>query len=116
MGVNEELAYRRFCGFSLGLKWQNVEQREWRLVHIGGDDHLLHGPPGYLKLMTSNLEKSGAMISIEKHGISKKAVKYTEKFINIRNIMKNIKRNLPLNPEDPNDAIIVDSIKVRLME
>jgi hypothetical protein len=114
--VNEELAYRRFCGFRLDLPWQDVPQREWRVVHIGGDDHLLHGPPGYLDLMTKNLKKSGAMISVEKHGISKKAVKYTEKFINIQNIMKNIKRDLPLNPEDPKDAIIVDSIKVRLLE
>jgi len=110
--VNEELSYRRYLGESLIKDWSKIPQMPWRKVHIGGDDHLLHGPKTYLKYMTANLIRSGAMISIEKHGISRKAVKYTEKFINVRNIRKKV----PLNKGDPNDAIIVDSIKVRLLE
>lgn len=79
--------------------------RNWRCCHIGGDDHLAVGPLGYLEGITRNHGHAGSHIAAGKHGYSRSAVKYTEKILNIENF----------RTKDPNQ-IIVDSVKVRLLE
>jgi hypothetical protein len=79
--------------------------RDWRCCHIGGDDHLAVGPIGYLQGITRNHVAAGSMISPGKHGYGRIAVRYTEKILDLRRIRDR-------NPE----SIIVDSVKVRLLE
>lgn len=86
--------------------------RSWRCCHIGGDDHLATGPLRYLETITNNHLLSGSHISAGKHGYSQFAVKYTEKVLNIRNLAN----KQPLNGGDLSKSIIIDSVKVRLLE
>nr|UJQ92865.1 MAG: putative RNA-dependent RNA polymerase [Narnaviridae sp.] len=86
--------------------------RDWRYVHIGGDDHLARGPISYLKAITRNHVNSGSIISVEKHGYSTRCVKYTERLINLKNLVY----QKPFDEEDYSRSIIVDSVKVRLLE
>jgi hypothetical protein len=86
--------------------------KRWRCCHIGGDDHLASGPLKYCTRITDNHRKSGSIISPGKHGYSRDLVKYTEKLLNVQNFGNGVK----LNDYDYHKAIMVDSIKVRLLE
>jgi hypothetical protein len=86
--------------------------RDWRYIHIGGDDHLARGPITYLKTITRLHRESGSIISVEKHGYSTRCVKYTERLINL----SNLQYGKPFDPDDYSQSIIVDSVKVRLLE
>jgi hypothetical protein len=86
--------------------------RDWRYIHIGGDDHLVRGPLPYLESITQIHLDAGSNIDPGKHGYSRICVKYTERLINLLNL----KYEKPFNPSDYSQSIIVDSVKVRLLE
>jgi len=86
--------------------------RSWRYIHIGGDDHLVKGPKPYLHLITDLHRASGSHIDPGKHGFSRICVRYTERLINI----SNLKYGRPFDSEDYSRSVIVDSVKVRLLE
>jgi hypothetical protein len=104
------------------LKYNRAEERlydalpapfmDWRYIHIGGDDHLVKGPIAYLDLLTQIHLGCGSHIDPGKHGYSRICVKYTERVINILNL-PNAKA---FDQEDYSRSIIVDSVKVRLLE
>jgi len=86
--------------------------RDWRYLHIGGDDHLAMGPIPYLNLITDYHLRAGSHISPGQHGHSRICVRYTERLINLLNL----EYKQPFNRDDYSRSIIVDSVKVRLLE
>jgi len=112
--VVEEYAMRIHLGVNFGTSF--YESPKWRTYHIGGDDHIAVGPREYLERITLCHTLLGSKISQGKHGISRIAVKYCEKIIEVRNIYK------PFDVRRINDSTdayracpFVDSIKVRLL-
>jgi hypothetical protein len=110
----EENAMRSFLKVSSGRVYDSPP---WRTYHIGGDDHLAIGPPLYLGLITLNHKRCGSVLSIGKHGISNKVVKYCEKVLDIHKVLSK-----PFDVRRINDSTeayeaspFVDSIKVRLL-
>lgn len=119
----EELAYREYCNIpfknsdgiptDIGLKG-NVVENWWRYFHLGGDDHLAGGPSGYLDKITSTYLSCGSEISLNKHGKSRRCVRYCERIINLDQRIKD-KSTQRANEPDPEKSFIVDSIKCRLL-
>jgi hypothetical protein len=109
----EELSFLQSIGREDVLFCDNPSpNRDWRLVHIGGDDHIAWGPQTYLDLITSNHLKCGSHIDPGKHGSSKIAVKYTERVL----FVQNFQYKQPIHKADYSLSMIVDSVKVRLLE
>jgi hypothetical protein len=50
----------------------------WYFFHIGGDDHLVHGPPRYLDLVMNIIEQSGFIIDHNKQGYTDFACRYLQ--------------------------------------
>jgi hypothetical protein len=109
----EEIALRRYfkCDFAKPL------QVPWRCFAIAGDDHIAIGPLAYLEGITTAHLRSGSKISRTKHAISRLAVRYCEKLLDIRNI-----RNALWTPRTINNSTemyiqspFIDSVKVRLI-
>jgi len=112
--VVEEYAMRRHLGVSLTTSF--YESPRWRTYHIGGDDHLAVGPREYLSTITIMHRLMGSKISEGKHGISRVAVKYCEKVIDVGNIYKPFDvRTINDSTESYEACPFVDSIKVRLL-
>jgi len=89
---------------------------DWRSYHIGGDDHLAVGPRCYLEAITACHLKSGSKISIGKHGISDRVVKYCEKVLEVSKILKGFSvRQVNDSTEGYESSPFVDSVKVRLL-
>nr|DAZ89879.1 TPA_asm: RNA-dependent RNA polymerase [Matryoshka RNA virus 4] len=86
--------------------------RNWRVFHVGGDDHLAYGPEEYLETITKNHLLAGSVISPDKHAYSKIAVAYCERVLFVSNLI--FRKRLD-NDNYPN-SLIIDSIKVRLLE
>jgi len=109
----EELAFLRYTDSTdlLTSNWA-APSRYWRFVHIGGDDHILYGPVDYLRSVTKLHQSVGSIISEEKHSISNVMVKYCERVLNIGNLQ--YRKAFDFNQQDK--SIIVDNIKVRLLE
>nr|WPV71139.1 MAG: RNA-dependent RNA polymerase [Ips narna-like virus 1] len=89
---------------------------DWRCFACAGDDHIAVGPEKYLSLITENLVRTGMVISQEKHGMSRIAVRYCEKFLYVPNMSN------AWNVHAINDSVegayispFVDSIKLRLI-
>jgi len=109
----EELSFLEHCGAEELLYSDDpAPYRSWRFLHIGGDDHLAKGPTSYLDRITHNHELAGSHISRGQHGYSRRCVKYTERLLNL----ENLKYKEPFNKSDYSLSIIVDSVKVRLIE
>nr|DAZ87949.1 TPA_asm: RNA-dependent RNA polymerase [Siminarna virus] len=89
-----------------------VELPKWHFVHIGGDDHLVHGPKEFLDLVTKIHQKVGSQISPGQHGRSQHHVMYTEKLL----IVSRIGNKAKPNNGNIHDSIMVDSVKIRLLE
>jgi hypothetical protein len=110
----EELAFHGATKSS--YRWLHTDEpapyRDWRYIHIGGDDHLARGPSDYLDRITRIHVACGSHIDPGKHGYSRICVKYTERLINI----SNLQYGKPFDPDDYSKSIIVDSVKVRLIE
>jgi hypothetical protein len=109
----EEVAIRKFLGYD----YKHPVQVGWRCFQVSGDDHIAIGPIEYLREITRTHLRSGSKISPEKHGISKRFVKFGEKILDIRNV-----RNLTWTPKNINytfenyeQSPFVDSIKIRLL-
>lgn len=112
--VVEEYAMRTYLRVNFGTSF--YESPKWRTYHIGGDDHLAVGPREYLEQITFCHSLLGSKISVGKHGISRIAVKYTEKVLDIRNIYKPFDvRKINDSTESYESSPFVDSIKVRLL-
>jgi hypothetical protein len=109
----EELAFLQYNNAE-GLLWnqQPAPFRDWRFIHIGGDDHLVRGPSDYLRLITQIHLNCGSHIDPGKHGFSKICVRYTERLLNLLNL----KFGKPFDVNDYSRSTIVDSVKVRLLE
>jgi hypothetical protein len=109
----EELAFIRYTESEARL-YDNLPApyRDWRYVHIGGDDHLARGPTPYLDTITRIHLSAGSHISPGQHGWSTRCVKYTERLLNLGNLQY----GEPFNQGDYSRSIIVDSVKVRLLE
>jgi hypothetical protein len=108
----EELAFIRYTNNDkLLFSHDPSPYRDWRYVHIGGDDHLARGPIPYLESITSIHRSCGSHISEDKHGYSRKCVKYCERLLNLTNL----KYGKPFDQDDYSHSIIVDSVKVRLL-
>jgi hypothetical protein len=109
----EELAFLTSIDAE-GMLYMNeaAPYRDWRFMHIGGDDHLARGPIHYLQAITDIHIRAGSHIDPGKHGFSKICVKYTERVINILNL----KFGYAFDPSDYSRSTIVDSVKVRLLE
>jgi len=109
----EELAFLDHTnGLDLLSTSDPAPYRDWRYLHIGGDDHLAMGPIPYLNLITDYHLRAGSHISPGQHGYSRICVKYTERLVNLQNLQY----KQPFNREDYSRSIIVDSVKVRLLE
>jgi len=109
----EELAFLDHTnGLDLLSTSDPAPYRDWRYLHIGGDDHLAMGPIPYLNLITDYHLRAGSHISPGQHGYSRICVKYTERLVNLQNL----RYKQPFNREDYSRSIIVDSVKVRLLE
>jgi len=112
--VIEELAYRKHHGINVVVSFYKNDPL--RTYHVGGDDHLAIGPKQYLDYITCYHERFGNQISYGKHGISRIAVKYCEKVLDIRNIYKPwCLRTINDTTEAYETSPFVDSIKVRLL-
>lgn len=114
----EELAFLEYTNHSWLLRYLNRfdrpdPKRPWRCYHIGGDDHLARGPLPYLERITELHRLCGSHIDPGKHGYSRVCVKYTERVINLLNLDDNPKE---VDPNDYCHSLIVDNIKVRLLE
>jgi len=108
----EELAFVKHCRVPQILTTaEPAPKRKWRYCHIGGDDHLAKGPKGYLDRLTRVHLRAGSHISDGQHGYSKICIKYTERLINLQNLV----HRKPFH-EDYSLSTIVDSVKVRLIE
>jgi len=109
----EELTFLEFVKATkiLGTS-EPAPHRPWRFIHIGGDDHLVMGPIPYLRRLTDNHLKAGSHIDPGKHGFSRICVRYVERLINLTNLP----HKQPFHSEDYEKSIIVDSVKVRLLE
>jgi len=109
----EELGFLMFCKQE-NILWCDdpAPFLKWRYCHIGGDDHLLRGPRPYLKMVTDLHIASGSIISAEKHGFSQYCVKYCERLLNLRNL----KYNTVHNKNHCEKSLMVDAVKVRLLE
>jgi hypothetical protein len=81
------------------------------VFHLGGDDHIAIGPREYLNGITAEHRRIGGQPSMDKHGISKVAVVYTENLLYFRDKIISI----PVNDVDRryDESIFIDSIKVR---
>nr|QED42904.1 putative RdRp [Phakopsora narnavirus C] len=109
----EELAFLRHCrAEELLYSVEPAPYRDWRYIHIGGDDHLVKGPIPYLNLITQIHLDAGSHIDPGKHGFSRICVKYTERLLNL----SNLEHGCPFDPSDYSRSTIVDSVKVRLLE
>jgi len=109
----EELTFLQYCGAEdLLFTDDPAPYRDWRYLHIGGDDHLAKGPTDYLDLITYNHKLAGSHISPGKHGYSRLYVKYTERIVNLQNLQY----KKPIDFSDYSRSIIVDTVKVRLLE
>jgi len=90
--------------------------KKWRSYHIGGDDHIACGPKDYLERITYNHIRWGSVISKGKHGLSKVLVKYCEKVIDVRNLLKGFNIfDTNNSTEGYRNSPFVDSVKVRLL-
>jgi hypothetical protein len=108
----EELAYLMYKNrLDLLVTPDPAPYSDWRFLHIGGDDHLAKGPRRYLELITEIHLSAGSHISPGQHGYSRILVKYCERFI----WLENLQYGSPVN-KDYDKSIIVDSVKVRLLE
>nr|UJQ92930.1 MAG: putative RNA-dependent RNA polymerase [Narnaviridae sp.] len=109
----EELTFLQHCHAEERL-YDNLPapHRDWRFIHIGGDDHLVRGPSAYLKALTQIHLDAGSHIDPGKHGLSRICVKYTERLVNILNLQY----GQAFNSSDYSLSVIVDSVKVRLLE
>lgn len=108
----EEYAFLKYCNrLDLLLTDDPAPRKDWRFIHIGGDDHVAFGPKEYLDLITDTHRQCGSRISPGQHGMSRIAVKYTERVMNLANIQES-------KPAcwQTERSIIVDTIKVRLLE
>jgi len=114
--LNLSIEEAAFITYTSGLQGLSSEgpapHRDWRYLHIGGDDHLAKGPTDYLELISEYHRRAGSHIDPGKHGYSRICVKYTERLINLRNL----EYKAPFDALDHNKSIIVDSVKVRLLE
>jgi len=109
----EELVFLQFTNCEdLLMEDEPAPYREWRFIHIGGDDHLVRGPIPYLKAISQKHLDCGSHIDPGKHGFSRICVKYTERLINLTNL----RYGKPFDPDDYSKSVIVDSVKVRLLE
>jgi hypothetical protein len=109
----EELAFLKYNrSLEMLTEYTPSPYRDWRYIHIGGDDHLARGPLAYLETITQEHLNAGSHISPGQHGYSRICVKYTERVINITNLVY----GKPFDPEDYSRSTIVDSVKVRLLE
>lgn len=86
----------------------------WRCFHVGGDDHLARGPLPYLERITELHRLCGSHIDPGKHGYSRVCVKYTERVLDLRNLQR--EKPLDVDHSDYSRSVIVDTIKVRLLE
>jgi hypothetical protein len=108
----EEYSFLKYIGrLDLLKSDEPAPYRAWRFIHIGGDDHVALGPREYLDLITDTHIKCGSHVSPGQHGMSRIAVKYTERVINLYNI----EEPSPMN-RNTMKSIIVDTVKVRLLE
>jgi hypothetical protein len=108
----EELSYLKYNNrLDLLGSTDPSPKSEWRYCHIGGDDHLAVGPNKYLDLITEHHLRAGSHIDPGKHGYSSISVRYTERVLDLRNR----KFQAAINKDYPK-SIIVDSVKVRLLE
>jgi hypothetical protein len=108
----EELAFLDYTNSLETLMTHDpAPYRLWRYCHIGGDDHLVRGPAPYLNLITDYHRRAGSHISPGQHGYSDICVKYTERLINIGNLVY----KKPFHETDNGLSTIVDSVKVRLL-
>jgi len=108
----EERAFILSHGNILLLYSNRYDPNGRRYIHIGGDDHIAVGERGYLDMITDGHRAAGSHISPGQHGYSRRLVKYTERLLNL----ENLRFRKIIDTEDHNRSIIVDSIKVRLME
>jgi hypothetical protein len=110
----EEYAMRTYLSVPLSTRFYKSPQ--WRAFHVGGDDHLAVGPPNYLSLITRAFVSSGARISEGKHGVSDRVVKYCEKVLECRQILRGFSvSRINDSTEGYEESPFVDSVKVRLL-
>lgn len=108
----EEIAIREY----LGRDFNTPVAVPWRCFVVGGDDHLAVGPMDYLQGITHAHISLGSMISEEKHAISALAVRYCEKFLEVKNFWRPFRlRDINNSTEAYEASPFVDSIKVRLL-
>jgi hypothetical protein len=112
----EEQAIRMFDGSYDPSIWNKPIQYKWRAFHVGGDDHIAYGPERYLNTITSVHLAWGSKISMQKHGMSRIAVKYCEKVITLKGSdLKLDQRAINSSTEGYRRSCWVDSVKVRLL-
>jgi len=75
----ERIAYQKYLS-------SPFKEHFIRAYAVAGDDHIAYGPQQYLDEITSQYLRYGACISKEKHGTSRRAVKYCERVIDVSKI------------------------------
>jgi hypothetical protein len=112
--VVEEYAMRTYLKVPF---WKSFyDSPEWRCYHVGGDDHIAVGPPEYLRMITEFHLRVGSALSMGKHGISDKVVKYCEKVLEVQRIIQGFDVNTINDSTDAYEqSPFVDSVKVRLI-
>jgi len=108
----EEIAIRHYLKISYDLP----VQVSWRAYSVGGDDHIALGPIGYLSEITQVHLQCGSKISTTKHAVSSRFVKYCEKLLDVRNLLKGFNpRTINNSTKDYEESPFIDSVKVRLL-
>jgi len=86
----------------------------WYLFHIGGDDHLVHGPVDYINQVMDYIERSGFIIDHSKQGYSTYGGKYLQVPFYLHNVdFKNW--TAVFNKETYEKTVYCDNIKAKLL-
>nr|UHL62023.1 RNA-dependent RNA polymerase [Narnavirus sp.] len=108
----EELAYLSYHKWPIFRNHNSSPHSDWRMFHLGGDDHVAKGPLSYLNKITRIHKAVGSQVSPDKHALSRVAVTYCERVLFVKNLDN--PRVKPIG-DNHDDSLIVDSVKVRLM-
>lgn len=108
MSCLRSLSLRRRLGH-----WSPKELPGWFLFHIGGDDHLVHGPVPYLVSVQDLIVESGFLIDLSRYGYTIFGGLYLQTPFYFRGT--DLKRVDAVFTEDYSLSVYCDNIKAKLL-
>lgn len=99
---------RDFLGF-----FDPAKLPKWFFFHIGGDDHLVHGPDNYLWHVMDTVVASGFIVDETRYGIAKLGFKYLQTPFWLKGTSFNT--NFVFSGETYDQSAYCDSLKSKLL-